>query len=393
MRHPRKSLLASAALAASAVLAFAAASSAATYFVSPSGSDSAAGTADAPAKSLARGVALLKPGDMLAIAPGVYQESVTISVKATAEAPVTITGTQGVQIIPSSDDGITVTDSAYVTLQGLGIYGAKGSGLVVTKSENITVRGCGMLDSGRHAVLVTLSDYVSVEACEMRGTRGDAAVLFLSTEHATALDNTITENPSGGIYVIADASVGGDGLATGANIARNKIVRNTAADRDAIRLEGVERSTIASNVIDDNRGGGIIALKGRGAKAGTHNKFASNVIRFTKDNGLFGLRILEGSTRASVADHVIDIAAGPALEVDEASSKGFKSTHNFFPTETGSVTFVWNGQSMDLASWQAVTRQDADSHVARIMDKPAGATLESTAPNVDSTGAPAEAAD
>ena len=313
--------------------------------------------------------------------------------KSDRRVPVTITGTQGVQIVPASDDGITITDSAYVTVQGLGIYGARRNGVFVTKSENMTIKGCGMLDSGARAVHVTLCDYVTVEACEIRGTKGDAAIVFTSTEHPGALDNNITENPSGGIYVIADASVGGDGLVTGANIARNQIVRNTSPDRDAIRLEGVERSTIASNVIDDNRGGGIIALKGSGAKAGTHNKFLSNVVRFTKGNGLYGLRILEGSTRASVSDHVIAIDAGPSLEIDEASAKGFKSSHNFFPSETGAVIFVWNGQKMDLTSWQAATRQDADSHVARVSEAPAAPAVESTAPSLDSSDAAGEAGD
>ena len=393
MRRSNSAFPTSLALSAAAVLLFASAASATTWFVSPSGSDSAAGLPDSPVKSIARGVALLKPGDMLAIAPGVYNESVTVSVKATAESPVSITGTQGVQIVPASDDGITIADSAYVTIQGLGIYGARRNGVFVTRSENITIKGCGMLDSGARAIYATLCDYVAVEACEISGTRGDAAILFASTEHPSALDNNITENPSGGIYVLADAAVGGDGVVTGANITRNKIIRNTSPDRDAIRLEGVERSTVASNVIDDNRGGGIIALKGSGAKAGTHNKFVSNVVRFTKGNGLYGLRILEGSTRASVSDQVIAIDAGPSLEIDAASAKGFKSTHNFFPSETGAVVFVWNGQKMDLASWQAATRQDADSHVARVTEAPAAPAVDSTAPSVDSSDASGEARD
>lgn len=78
-------------LALATLFAFAGPLPASEYFVSPHGDDSAAGTsAQAPLKTITKGVSLLKAGDTLTLLPGEYVESVTTDVSGTAEAPVTI---------------------------------------------------------------------------------------------------------------------------------------------------------------------------------------------------------------------------------------------------------------------------------------------------------------
>ena len=105
--------------AAVIVCVFCAGARANDYFVSPSGDDSAAGSAKAPFKTITHAFEALGPGDTLKIAPGVYRESPTLTVKGTREAPVTIVGVDAPFIAPTGRDGILVWQSSFVTIEGI----------------------------------------------------------------------------------------------------------------------------------------------------------------------------------------------------------------------------------------------------------------------------------
>lgn len=77
---------------------------AATYYVSPSGSDRANGTKAAPWRSLQQGVDQLKPGDILLIASGTYRERVEVKRGGTAKAPVTISAMPGARVVVTGAD-------------------------------------------------------------------------------------------------------------------------------------------------------------------------------------------------------------------------------------------------------------------------------------------------
>jgi uncharacterized protein (TIGR03437 family) len=62
----------------------------ATYYVSPSGSDAAAGTQDQPFATIQVAVSHLNPGDTLYVRTGSYHEMVTVNQSGTAAAPITI---------------------------------------------------------------------------------------------------------------------------------------------------------------------------------------------------------------------------------------------------------------------------------------------------------------
>ena len=64
--------------------------SAAEYFVSPAGSDAAAGTREAPFGTIARAMAGMSPGDIVTLLPGVYFEFVRFSGAGDAARPLTL---------------------------------------------------------------------------------------------------------------------------------------------------------------------------------------------------------------------------------------------------------------------------------------------------------------
>ncbi len=63
---------------------------AATFYVSPSGSDAGPGTQSAPFATVQFGAGRLNPGDVLCLRAGAYYESVTVNQSGTAAAPITI---------------------------------------------------------------------------------------------------------------------------------------------------------------------------------------------------------------------------------------------------------------------------------------------------------------
>jgi hypothetical protein len=67
----------------------------ATFYVSPQGSDSAAGTITAPFRTVNFAVTRLSPGDTLNLRGGTYFQRVTVSISGTAGAPIVIQGFPG----------------------------------------------------------------------------------------------------------------------------------------------------------------------------------------------------------------------------------------------------------------------------------------------------------
>ena len=82
---------------------------AATYYVSPSGSDGAAGTQAAPFATVQFGVGKLNPGDVLMLRGGAYHESVTVTRSGAAAAPILIQSYPGETAILVGSRSVTGT--------------------------------------------------------------------------------------------------------------------------------------------------------------------------------------------------------------------------------------------------------------------------------------------
>jgi len=74
---------------------------AATRYVSPTGSDSASGTATAPWKTIQHGADSLTPGDTLLLRAGIYREKVELRRGGAANAPITFSAVPGARVVIS----------------------------------------------------------------------------------------------------------------------------------------------------------------------------------------------------------------------------------------------------------------------------------------------------
>lgn len=81
--------------------------SARDIFVAPSGDDSAAGSAEAPLRTIAHAASLAQPGDTVQIRAGLYREGGIQPVSGTEGAPITFTAYQQENVIISAADPVT----------------------------------------------------------------------------------------------------------------------------------------------------------------------------------------------------------------------------------------------------------------------------------------------
>jgi hypothetical protein len=97
-----------------------------TWYVSPQGNDSAAGTESAPLRTIMRGVRAAGPGERVLVRPGTYAEAIRLdsAVRAgTAQAPIVLEGEKGAKLVqPSSTaTGQVGIQRAYWTVRGFEI--------------------------------------------------------------------------------------------------------------------------------------------------------------------------------------------------------------------------------------------------------------------------------
>ncbi|NUQ61496.1 MAG: right-handed parallel beta-helix repeat-containing protein [Pirellulales bacterium] len=95
--------------------------SAAEYHVSPAGSDEAAGTAQAPFRTLSKASAALHPGDICILHEGVYRETLTIPRSGEPDKPIRIQAAPGARVVISATEPLKTT----WTRQAGGVYVAR----------------------------------------------------------------------------------------------------------------------------------------------------------------------------------------------------------------------------------------------------------------------------
>jgi parallel beta-helix repeat protein len=230
-------------VAVAAILSFAPAASAdvtCTKVASPSGSDSAAGTAVAPYKTASKLANSLSAGDVGCLHDGTYVEDVRIGRGGSPNAPVTLTSYPGERAkvigrfyVPKG--------SNFVTVSNLDLNGTPNQGTNAANDPSPTVNAENVSFTGNDV------------------TNDHNAICFLLGNSWGAVKNTVidgnrihdcgrlpAENHAHGIYVE---------MSTNARIVNNLIYDN--ADRGIQLYHDAQSTEIRGNVIDGN-GEGII---------------------------------------------------------------------------------------------------------------------------------------
>ena len=223
--------------------------------VSPSGSDSAAGTLSAPFQTAQKLVSSLTPGETGCLEAGTYSENVTFRTAGTATAPITLTSYPG-QTATIVGRMYIVDGANYTTITRLNLNG-----------ENPQQALSPMIDANNATFShdnVT-NDHTGTCFGIGSATWGWATGTLITHDTIHDCGQLPATNAQHGLYI---------GAATDTTIAWSLIYGN--ADRGIQLYPDAQHTTIDHNIIDDN-GEGII-ISGADGAASSYTNIYDNIL-------------------------------------------------------------------------------------------------------------------
>ncbi len=338
-----------------------------TFYVAPTGDDTANGSSATPWKTLQRAAQNAQPGDLIIARPGRYA-GLYLSQSGTAANPITFQGEPGAIIDsrnPTTTDGINLEGASYIVIEGLSLQNGgtiTRAGIRSVTNHHIVIRNNYIDNMGRWGILTGFSDDVTIEHnVTSRSQIEHGIYVSNSCVNPIVRNNVVWGNNANGIHMNGDVSLGGNGLVLNALVEKNIIYDNGRAGGSGINGDGVQHSKIVNNLLYNNHASGISLYRIDGADGAKNNLVAYNTILMASD-GRWALNIQNGSTGNRVRNNVLynSHSFRGSIDISGDSLTGFTSDHNIvmerFTTDGGTV--------LNLAQWRQNTGQDQHSLVA-----------------------------
>ncbi len=340
-----------------------------TYFVSPVGSDAAAGSLAAPWKTLQKAANAVVAGDHVIVRAGTYT-GFNLTTPGTAAATITFSADPGVTITApnasgpqAGKDGINVEGADYAVIEGFDIVGMPRAGIRVVTDTNVVVRNNVCDNNGSWGIFTGFAQNVDIENNFTSNSHTQHGIYVSnSADNPVVRNNTSFGNYGCGIHMNSDASQGGDGVITGALIEGNTIYNNGAGGGSAINMDGVSSSVVRNNLIYGNHSTGIALYDIDGLHGAQNNVIENNTVEVASD-GRWALQITDGSTGNKVFNNILlnDHPFRGSLSVDSSSQTGLVSDYNVMMDR---FTLDGGNSILTRAQWQSQTGQDAHSRVS-----------------------------
>jgi len=371
------------AVAVTALLLLAAAAQAGSFYVSPGGSDQAAGSTPGTAwKTLQHAADSVDPGDTVIVLPGSYA-GFHLTTSGTSAAPIVFTANPGGSapnpaVVVGTNNGVTndrinLEGASYVVIEGFTVLGGGNPAtnracIRAVLGQHVTVRHNRCDQGGTWGIFTGFVDDLVVEDNEAsRSAEEHGIYLSNSGDRPVVRRNLIWGNHSAGLHMNGDLSQGGDGVISDALIERNVIFDNGNGNPafgppggSAINCDGVQDSVIRNNLLWNNHKTGIALYRIDGGGGSSGNLVHSNTIHNAAD-ARWCLHVSDGSTGNTVRNNVLlnDHSFRGAIELESGCLPGFSSDFNAVKDR-----FALDDVFLSLAQWQAATGQDAHSFVA-----------------------------
>lgn len=347
------------------ILLTATAPHAATYYVSPQGSDTNSGSASQPWFTLQKAANSVRAGDLVLVADGTYT-GMQVRADGTASAPITFRadGQNVVVNAPNSStpDNINLEGADYVVIDGFKVENAPRVGIRAVTSVGDVIHGNTVTGSGLTGILtgfavdVEISDNVSSGALTQHG-------IYVSNS-STADDNPVVrgnecfDNYQNGIQFNGDCNAGGDGIISGAVIEDNIVHHN---NWKGLSLISLQNSLIRNNIIYDNglsagAGGIHLADQPGCGKPSSYNTVVNNTV---DEPRITGIRMSNGSTGNTIFNNVVVGPDGSKLIVDEVGGNDIDASSNlettsdtglFVSPSTGDFRLAAQSAAVDLGA-------------------------------------------
>ncbi len=337
---------------------------AATYYVSPLGNDSLAGSSANPWKTLQHAANSVNGGDTVLISSGNYA-GFRAATGGSAGFPITFRADTGALVIinSASSEGIKgsiieIEGYDWWVLDGLEVTGAsRNAGIDIRVADHITVRNCNCHHNRKWGIFTAFADDFTVEYNECSYAVEEHGIYHSNSgDRAVIRYNTCHHNAACGIQINADPSMGGDGISSNCIVTHNILYENGILGGAAINLASVRDSLIGNNLIYNNYAGGIAAWDdGQGNQWGSkNNRYYNNTVHMPA-TGRWAVNLKNGSTGSRVWNNLLihENGARGDLEIDSSSLTDFSSDHNVLTRVSVDDTV------MDLPEWQNTYSQDA----------------------------------
>ncbi|MCC6492843.1 MAG: right-handed parallel beta-helix repeat-containing protein [Pirellulales bacterium] len=342
------------------------------FYVTPGGSNANAGTSAAPWATLQYAADRVGPGDRVVVRPGSYQ-GFYLDTSGAPGSPIEFRADPGVLIDEptmgaGNQDGINLEGASHVVIDGFAVTGMPRAGIRTVGAEDdfaefVTIRNVHAYDNGRWGIFTGFVDDLLIENNETSGSAIEHGIYVSNSgDRPTIRGNASWGNRANGIHMNGDASLGGDGIISGAVVSGNRIYGNGAGGGSGINMDGVQGSRIENNLIYDNHASGISLYRIDGGGPSSGNVVVNNTVHQAAD-GRWALNIQDGAVNNTVLNNILvsQHAYRGAIDVSSDSLAGLTSDYNaviprFNVGDAGAI--------YSLGQWRASTGQDAHSFAA-----------------------------
>lgn len=355
------------------------ASHAATYFVSPGGSDANSGTSPATAwHSIQKASDVMTAGDTALIADGHYVGGIEARTSGTPTAPITFMAVHPGAAVVDGNPLLNQNEFKFyrcdnVVLDGLSIVGGM-RGIRIDNSQNCVVRRCVVTNSVITGILTDFSDDALIEYNECAYSISQHGIYVSSAaDRPIVRYNVCHHNGRAGIQLNGDGkhlnpAIGtrGDGFIQDAQIIGNICYQNGQNNMAAaLNLMSVRTSLVANNLIYNNLAGGISLWNDNIASATQwgckNNRILNNTILFQPGTGRWCISARSGSSGNVVENNILFGGGRGAYEFDMGSIP--MGDYNLLPN-AGAPGIAMNADTQafyNLSQWQLLSGGDLHS--------------------------------
>src|SRR3989475_824107 len=336
-----------------------------TFYVDPTGNDSAAGSATQPWRTLQKAANTVRAGDLVIVRAGHYA-GLYLTTSGTATDPITFHGEPGAIVDtqnPTTQDGINLEGASYVVIEGFTVTGVPRAGIRSVVNHHVIIRGNTGDLNGRWGILTGFSDDILIENNVMSRSQAEHGIYVSNSGDRPAIRrNVVWGNNANGIHMNGDLSQGGDGIISGGLVEDNVIYNNGVAGGSGINCDGVQNSIFRNNLLYGNHASGISLYRIDGAQGSRNNQILNNTIVQASD-ARWAINIQNASTGNVLRNNILfnqqSFRGSVAISADSLS--GFVSDTNVvmdrFSADGGDTR-------IGLAAWRAATGQDQSSIIA-----------------------------
>jgi parallel beta-helix repeat protein len=330
----------------------------ASWYVSPSGSDSNPCTLASPCRQITQALTLVHAGDTIFVVDGTYNAFTVDSLNGTSTNPITIQALgQNANILPVTGvrDTIFITFSSFIVVDGLQSFNANRAAVRIDNSPNVTVQNGVFGNNAEWGIFTDFSDHLLIQNNECYGSVAQHGIYVSNSgDWPVVRGNRLHDNAGAGVQLNADASQGGDGIISGALLENNVIYNNGSAGGGAINLDGVQYSTIQNNLLYNNHASGITMFQQDGAAGPVGNLVYNNTIDMASD-GRWDLRIDSTVGVNTVRDNIFYNENTGHGGIDYTNSTDVANTdsdYNIYGGGTFAITPDDGSTFYTLAQWQ-----------------------------------------